>query len=129
MFGTHTIDHMASNHNCKAKSGRFFSRFFVQGTMEVNVFTQRLKNKAENAYCFPPFSMVGAYLEFSIAQEVTVSVVVMRKTYEHWWPICTKKATFIHKIADKGDTEALVSNSGKLYPLKGPLFVIRFTGN
>eukprot|EP00732_Lithocolla_globosa_P004862 Lithocolla_globosa_v1_NODE_4677_length_1388_cov_1435.306827.p1 type:complete len:383 gc:universal NODE_4677_length_1388_cov_1435.306827:224-1372(+) len=124
--GPHTIDHMASHLTCKVKSGIFFSRFAVPGTAGVNVFCQKLcKNEKENAYCFPPPMMVGAYIEHAMSQKITVTLIVIREKYELWWPICMIKASSISRLARRDDESALISASGKTYPLKGDMFAIR----
>eukprot|EP00732_Lithocolla_globosa_P005927 Lithocolla_globosa_v1_NODE_6495_length_1078_cov_3.364614.p1 type:complete len:196 gc:universal NODE_6495_length_1078_cov_3.364614:617-30(-) len=126
-YGPHTIDHMASHLTCKVKSGVFFSRFAVPGTAGVNVFCQDLvRNHKENSYCFPPPVMVGAYIEYAMSQKIAcTTLIVIREKYELWWPICIKKASSIRILARKGDSSALVSASGKSFPLKGTMFAIR----
>lgn len=66
-FGPHTIDLMALPSNVKLdRSGhplRFFSPFPCVQAQGTNVFSQML-SPSENAYVFPPFSLIGPLLRF-----------------------------------------------------------------
>ena len=77
-FGPHSIDLMALPSNVKlGRSGRplkFFSPFPCVQAQGTNVFSQVLSPN-ENAYVFPPFTLIGPLLRYLASQPCPFTVV------------------------------------------------------
>ena len=67
LFGLHTFDLMTLNSNvqigCSCSPLPHFTPFPTPGSRGVNVFAQNVASQ-ENAYVFPPFTLVGPLLRF-----------------------------------------------------------------
>ena len=77
-FGPHTIDLMALLSNVKLdRSGRplkFFSPFPCAQAQGTNVFSQALSS-SENAFVFPPFTLIGPLLRFLTLQPCPFTLI------------------------------------------------------
>ena len=132
-FGPHTIDLMAFPSNVKLdRSGRplkFFSPFPSVQAQGTNVFSQVF----ENAFVFPPFTLIGPLLKFLTSQPclftLTAPDVSPRK---YWWPLLQRQATVAFKLGQKGDNTILLfpAKTGhspwESRPLQWDLWVFRF---
>lgn len=103
-----TIDYMATEHNTRCK--RFYSRFLCAKSSVDNVLAQDLSSsdqgKHEFGSCFPPFSMIGAFLELAFQQKASF-VVVVPKRPEPWWPLLQEKASDSILLAPVGAIDVL----------------------
>ena len=135
-FGPHTIDLMALPSNVKLdRSGRplkFFSPFPCVQAQETSVFSQVLSS-SENAFVFPPFTLIGPLLKFLASQPCPLTMiaphVALRK---YWWPLLQRQATVAFKLGQEGDNSILLfpAKSGhsawEFRPLQWDLWVFRF---
>ena len=135
-FGPHSIDLMALPSNVKlGRSGRplkFFSPFPCVQAQGTNVFSQVLSPN-ENAYVFPPFTLIGPLLRYLASQPCPFTVVAPDVSpRRYWWPLLQRQATAAFKLGRKGDNSILLfpSKAGRTAwerrPLQWDLWVFRF---
>ena len=135
-FGPHSIDLMALPSNVKlGRSGRplkFFSPFPCVQAQGTNVFSQVLSPN-ENAYVFPPFTLIGPLLRYLASQPCPFTVVAPDVSpRRYWWPLLQRQATAAFKLCRKGDNSILLfpSKAGRTAwerrPLQWDLWVFRF---
>ncbi|XP_028418834.1 uncharacterized protein LOC114544373 [Dendronephthya gigantea] len=110
-FGPHTIDLMALPANVvSAPSGqplKFFSPFYTEQAAGVNVFAQ-LISPLENAYVFPPFTLIGPLIKFLNQQHVSYTIIAPDiSPRRYWWPLLLNLASASFCLGNKGDTSIL----------------------
>jgi hypothetical protein len=111
-FGPHTIDLMALPENVRCSASgiplRFFSPFPCPGSSGVNVFGQHL-NEHENAFVFPPFTLIGPLLRHLQSQGCPFSIVVPDLSPKrYWWPLLARSASASFKLGRKGEANVLL---------------------
>ena len=135
-FGPHTIDLMALPANVKLdRSGRplkFFSPFPCVQDQGTNVFSQALSS-SENAFVFPPFTLIGPLLRFLTLQPCPFTLIAPDVSpRKYWWPLLQHQATVAFKLGQKGDNSILLfpAKTGhspwESRPLQWDLRVFRF---
>ncbi|KAK3698766.1 hypothetical protein QZH41_014521 [Actinostola sp. cb2023] len=111
-FGPHSIDLMALPDNVRCNAAgrplRFLSPFPCAGSSGVNVFAQPIP-VGENAYLFPPFTLIGPLLKHLQTQGCPFSMVVPDLSpRRYWWPLLTRSASSCFKLGVKGDPRVLL---------------------
>lgn len=106
---------------------KHFTLFFTPQSSVVNMFAQSIAC-FENAYVFPPFTVIGPVLKFLFKLGITFSIVVWRLSpLSFWWPVLFAHAQEHFMLGRKGESGVLLfpSSSGnfatcysKLYPFQ-----------
>ena len=132
-FGPHSIDLMSLDSNTQVDlQGRPLEHFtpsFTPQSSGVNMFAQSIAC-SENAYVFPPFTLIGPVLKFLFKSEVSFSIVVPRLSpLPFWWPVLFAHAQEHFTLGWKGESGVLLcpSSSGNFVtrPLQWDLLVFR----
>ena len=80
-FNPHSIDMMSLDSNTQVNFQghhlKHFNPFFSPQSPGVNMFSQSIA-RSENAYVFPPFTLIGPVLKLLFKSEVSFSIVVPR---------------------------------------------------
>ena len=134
-FGPHSLDLMALPDNVRCNvSGRplrFFSPFPCASSSGVNVFSQQVPNH-ENAFAFPPFSLIGPLLKHLKPQACVFTMVAPDLSpRRYWWPLLSRCSIASFKLGSKGDPDVLLfpsktsNTSWERCPLMWDLWVFR----
>lgn len=110
-FGPHSIDLMAIPENVRynpsGKPLRFFAPLPCPGCSGVNIFSQVVSSQ-ENAYVFPPFTLIGPVLKYLRSQPCTFTIVVPDlHPRKYWWPILRNGSFSSLQLGKKGDLNVL----------------------
>ena len=133
-YGPHSIDMMAIPSNVrKDRQGqplKFFAPYPCVGSSGTNVFAQEVPLN-ENAYIFPPFTLIGPLLKFLTASGCRVTMVVPDVSpRRYWWPVLTSISVHHMLLGKKGEKEMLFfppkkTSGWKTKPLQWDLYVFR----
>lgn len=134
VYGPHTVDLMAIPSNVRKdrheKPLKFFAPYPCVGSSGSNVFAQDI-SLHENAYTFPPFTLVGPLLKFLATSGCRVSIVVPDiSPRRYWWPVLTATSVDRLLLGKKGEREILFFPPTKTHgwqtkPLQWDLYVFR----
>ena len=138
LYGPHSFDLMSLDSNVmvdkKGVSLPHFTPWPLPQSSGVNIFCQTLDHKA-NYYCFPPFCMVPAVLNFLLrdcSAPLRVTLIVPKLSpLPSWWPKLVNSAQ-ISCLALTGDDKAVEAPSLHGYEpfkLKCDLMVARIIIN
>lgn len=110
-FGPHSIDLMALpenvRHNPSGRPLRFFAPVPCPGCSGVNIFSQAVSPQ-ENAYVFPPFTLIGPVLKYLRSQACSFTFVVPDlRPRKYWWPILRHGSFSALPLGKKGDLNVL----------------------
>jgi hypothetical protein len=117
LWGTHTVDRMASSENAKCR--RFNSWRFCPGTEAINTFTEDWRG--ENNWVAPPLSMIGLVLDH-IARTRAVATLFIPNWRKVWSSLLLEMQVGAHVFEElPGDLAVPEANGGREV-LKNPLW-------
>jgi hypothetical protein len=116
--GPFDFDLMASSENVqkdlKGRRLKFFSRYLNEGTEGIDVFKQNLK-VIRNGYCFPPFCMVGSFLQLC-KEQTFKGVCILPDNGAYWSAILDQniKRSWILTEPGEKDSFQVLNKSGRM---------------
>lgn len=117
-WGPHTLDLMALDSNAQRGQDGLplphYTPWPTEISSGVNVFCQHI-SKRDNAYVFPPLTLVGPLLRFFLKMpSLRVTIVVpAAQPLRYWWPLVSKQVCDSLRIGRKGDEGVLLFPSFK----------------
>ena len=89
IFGIHTIDRFASEHNVVVTSRRYKSKFFEPNAEWIDAFSSDWNytpdGKRENNWIHPPWTLIGNALQHIVRYPATI--IFPEWPSAHWWPL------------------------------------------
>ena len=93
-WGPHSIDLFASSSN--AQLPRFCSLLYERDAVATNAFS--LSWNGENAYAFPPPSLIPAILTHAASSGTTITIIIPEWHSAFWWPLLSPSPRIWHSF-------------------------------